>query len=130
MSYSKGFYNSLSQLKPATEPTMTKVCHSLASEILSYSELHHVIGCDRERLFFHEVLEIADRHAYSAPSDIGRGSPFNQILKSNSLRSVNHASCRTISAAFSAIMIVGALVLAPTSLGMIDASTTRKPSIP
>src|SRR5438552_15810183 len=33
---------------------------------------------------------------------------------------------RIRSAAFSAIMIVGALVLLPTTVGMIDASTTRK----
>lgn len=35
-----------------------------------------------------------------------------------------------ISAAFSAIMITGAFVLPPTMRGMIDASTTRRRSIP
>ena len=34
------------------------------------------------------------------------------------------------SAAFSAIMMVGALVLPPTSLGMTEASTTRNPGEP
>src|ERR1700746_3107764 len=35
-----------------------------------------------------------------------------------------------MSAAFSPIMMVGALVLPPISVGMIEASTTRKPSQP
>ena len=35
-----------------------------------------------------------------------------------------------ISAAFSAIIIVGALVLPDEMVGIIDASTTRRPSIP
>jgi len=34
------------------------------------------------------------------------------------------------SAAFSPIMIVGALVLPPIKVGMIEASTTRKASMP
>jgi len=37
---------------------------------------------------------------------------------------------RIRSDAFSPIMIVGAFVFAPTSVGMIDASTTRRPSVP
>ena len=40
------------------------------------------------------------------------------------------ASSRIIAAAFSPIMMVGALVLPPTATGMIEASATRSPSIP
>jgi len=37
---------------------------------------------------------------------------------------------RIISAAFSPIMIDGAFVFLPTSVGMIEASTTRRPPTP
>ena len=40
------------------------------------------------------------------------------------------ASCRIISAAFSAIMITGELVLPEMIVGMIEASTTRRPARP
>lgn len=40
------------------------------------------------------------------------------------------ASMKIMSAALSAIMIAGALVLPETGVGMIEASTTRKPAMP
>lgn len=40
------------------------------------------------------------------------------------------ASSKIMSDAFSAIAVVGALVLPPTSVGMIEASTTRSPCMP
>lgn len=45
-------------------------------------------------------------------------------------RAQRRASSRIISAAFSPIMMAGALVLPDTRVGMIDASTTRSPSTP
>jgi hypothetical protein len=45
-------------------------------------------------------------------------------------RAGREAAALTMSAAFSAIMMTGALVLPEVIVGMIDASTTRKPVIP
>ena len=42
----------------------------------------------------------------------------------------NHAPARIISAAFSPIMMEGALVLPEVRVGMIEASATRRPSMP
>ncbi|MNU75879.1 hypothetical protein D3C71_654210 [compost metagenome] len=47
-----------------------------------------------------------------------------------SIRRQDHLLADTQSAARSAIMIEAALVLPPTSVGMIEASTTRSPSMP
>jgi hypothetical protein len=44
--------------------------------------------------------------------------------------SAGEAAALTMSAAFSAIMITGAFVLPEVILGVIDASTTRKPASP
>jgi hypothetical protein len=43
---------------------------------------------------------------------------------------VRYYAFRIISAAFSPIMIDGAFVFPPTRVGMIDASTTRRPPTP
>src|SRR6516164_1320650 len=45
-------------------------------------------------------------------------------------RAGQEAAALTISAAFSAIMMTGALVLPEVIVGMIEASTTRKPVSP
>lgn len=45
-------------------------------------------------------------------------------------RRLYRASCWIMSEAFSAIMIVGAFVLPEVKVGMIEASTTRRPDMP
>ena len=72
------------------------------------------------------------------------GAPKNEVLCRNDVSDFLHGLFRQdeeriyparssdliMSAAFSPIMIVGALVLPPISVGMIEASTTRKASRP
>ena len=59
----------------------------------------------------------------------GGGKPHLLLIVSRVRNNQKNAYARPAkmsTAAFSAIMMVGALVLPDTSVGMIDASTTRK----
>lgn len=71
--------------------------------------------------------------ASSSPARIadGRGI-FDRTESSGAKGTSGHqrASARIISAAFSPIIMTGALVLPPISVGMIEASTTRRPARP
>jgi len=57
-------------------------------------------------------------------------SHYPKIFDFLRLGFANQPSARMMSAAFSAIMMTGALVLPDVSVGMIEASTTRNPSSP
>ena len=59
----------------------------------------------------------------------GVGKPHLLLIVSrvrNNQKNAYARAAKMSTAAFSAIMMVGALVLPDTSVGMIDASTTRK----
>jgi len=64
------------------------------------------------------------------PAARGRRRPRPGPGRAHALAPAMCASSRIIAAAFSPIMIVGALVLPRVIVGMTDASATRSPSIP
>lgn len=65
-------------------------------------------------------------------SGLGKRNPPGAITFNSGLRHANppYNSARTVAAIFSPIMMVGMLVLAHGTDGMIEASATRRPVTP
>ena len=99
------------------------VSAQLAGRFLRHRNMRRQGNCRRR-------LAAAARRTERRRSDM-EAAPQNCIR--NTIRR-NVTACwpqaESVIAAFSAIMIVGALVLPPISVGMTDASTTESPSIP
>jgi hypothetical protein len=95
-----------------------------------------MFGPDPLRFSRHEA-EQARRPALTGPDDIIQTGYVIALVLALVLttrtvprRAASRVVNPIISAAFSAIMMVGALVFEPISVGVIEASTARRPSIP
>lgn len=64
------------------------------------------------------------------PERLAPGAARAQAARRHCCMSLAHNAARIMSAAFSAIMMVAALVLPLTMVGMIEASATRNPPMP
>src|SRR5262245_40546860 len=79
------------------------------------------------------LVRVAWGHGYTAyrmsANEVG-ATQYQSRWKGQRAIQCERASSRTMAAAFSTIIIEGALVLPPTTGGMIEASATRRPVMP